>query len=151
MQNNPCDVFISYRREGGDTLAQLLYDRLTNRGYRVFLDIESLNSGKFNEKLLEVIEECKDIIIMLGGFLFGPFAIIAISLIVSFLEMITISTTGYIGFIMNVLSTTAFACTAAFIYKKGKSIKAALIGLILGTVLMTVLMVLWNSASSSGR
>lgn len=59
------DVFISYRREGGDTLAQLLYDRLTQRGYRVFLDIESLNSGKFNEKLLDVIEECKDIIVVL--------------------------------------------------------------------------------------
>ncbi|MEE1086049.1 MAG: toll/interleukin-1 receptor domain-containing protein [Schaedlerella sp.] len=59
------DVFISYRREGGDTLAQLLYDRLTNRGYRVFLDIESLNAGKFNEKLLDVIEECKDIVVVL--------------------------------------------------------------------------------------
>jgi len=59
------DVFISYRRDGADTLSQLLYDRLIHRGYRVFLDIESLNSGKFNEKLLEVIEECKDIIVVL--------------------------------------------------------------------------------------
>ena len=59
------DVFISYRRDGGDTLSQLIYDRLTHRGYRVFLDIESLNAGKFNEKLLEVIEECKDMIIVL--------------------------------------------------------------------------------------
>ena len=56
------DIFISYRRDGGDTLSQLIYDRLTHRGYRVFLDIESLNAGKFNEKLLEVIEECKDIV-----------------------------------------------------------------------------------------
>ena len=31
------DIFISYRRDGGDTLAQLIYDRLTARGYRVFL------------------------------------------------------------------------------------------------------------------
>lgn len=59
------DVFISYRRDGGDTLSQLIYDRLTHKGYRVFLDIESLNSGKFNEKLLEVIEECKDMVIIL--------------------------------------------------------------------------------------
>ena len=63
------DIFISYRREGGDTLAQLIYDRLTDRGYRVFLDIESLRSGKFNEKLLSVIEECKDVVVILppGG------------------------------------------------------------------------------------
>ena len=59
------DIFISYRRDGGDTLAQLIYDRLTARGYKVFLDIESLRSGKFNEKLLNVIEECKDLIVIL--------------------------------------------------------------------------------------
>lgn len=59
------DIFISYRRDGGDTLAQLIYDRLTDRGYRVFLDVESLRSGKFNEKLLEVIDQCKDIVVIL--------------------------------------------------------------------------------------
>lgn len=59
------DIFISYRRDGGDTLAQLIYDRLTGRGYRVFLDIESLRSGKFNEKLLNVIEESNDVIVIL--------------------------------------------------------------------------------------
>ena len=59
------EIFISYRRDGGDTLAQLIYDRLTARGYKVFLDIESLRSGKFNEKLLNVIEECKDLIVIL--------------------------------------------------------------------------------------
>ena len=59
------DIFISYRRDGGDTLAQLIYDRLTDRGYRVFLDVESLRSGKFNEKLLEVIDQCKDVVVIL--------------------------------------------------------------------------------------
>lgn len=59
------DIFISYRREGGDTLAQLIYDRLTELGYRVFLDIESLRSGKFNTKLFSVIDECKDVIVIL--------------------------------------------------------------------------------------
>ena len=29
------DIFISYRREGGYDTAQLLYDRLTQMGYRV--------------------------------------------------------------------------------------------------------------------
>lgn len=59
------DVFISYRRDGGDTLAQLLYDRLTNRGYSVFLDIESLRSGLFNEALLSIIDDCKDVVLIL--------------------------------------------------------------------------------------
>jgi len=60
------DVFISYRREGGETMAILLHDRLTAKGYSVFLDVESLNSGKFNSQLLSVIENCRDVIVVLS-------------------------------------------------------------------------------------
>ena len=60
------DVFLSYRRDGGETMAILLRDRLTAKGYRVFLDVESLNSGSFNEKLLQVIENCTDFIVVLS-------------------------------------------------------------------------------------
>lgn len=59
------DIFISYRRDGGETLACLLTDRLRQLGYTVFYDVESLRSGMFNEKLYEVIENCKDVIIVL--------------------------------------------------------------------------------------
>lgn len=62
-------IFISYRREGGDVLAGRLHERFTRMGYRVFYDIESLRSGDFNTKLLEVIEECDDVLLVLppGG------------------------------------------------------------------------------------
>ncbi len=59
------DVFISYRHEGADSLAQLIYSRLSENGYRVFLDRDSLRGGKFNEKLLHYIEECNDVILIL--------------------------------------------------------------------------------------
>ena len=59
------DVFISYRRTGGFELAEILYNRLTDLGYSVFLDIESLRSGKFNEALLQRIDECQDILLIL--------------------------------------------------------------------------------------
>jgi len=58
------DVFLSYRRDGGETMAILLRDRLTNKGYRVFLDIESLNAGSFNTQLLSVIEGCNDVVVI---------------------------------------------------------------------------------------
>jgi hypothetical protein len=58
------DIFLSYRRDGGEAMATLLHERLTRRGYRVFLDIESLNSGTFNTKLLSVIEQCADVIVI---------------------------------------------------------------------------------------
>lgn len=59
------DIFISYRREGGDALAQLLYQRLKEMNYNVFLDVESLRSGEFNKALYEMIDECTDFLIVL--------------------------------------------------------------------------------------
>ena len=60
------DIFLSYRRDGGETMAILLRDRLVAKGYRVFLDIENLNSGRFNAKLLTVIENCTDFVSVLS-------------------------------------------------------------------------------------
>lgn len=58
-------VFISYRREGAEGLAQLFYDRLTQSGYQVFLDVETLRSGMFNQELYKVIGECEDFLLIL--------------------------------------------------------------------------------------
>ena len=88
--------------------------------------------------------EPKDVIITIGGFLLGPVYSLIISLIVSFLEMVTISGTGPIGALMNLLSTCAFACIASFIYKKRRTIFGAVLGLLAGTVTMVVAMLLWN-------
>ena len=35
-------------------------------GYNVFIDVESLRAGKFNEALLDVIDNCKDFILVLS-------------------------------------------------------------------------------------
>ena len=88
--------------------------------------------------------EPKDVIITIGGFLFGPMASFIVSLLVSLLEMVTISETGPIGALMNLLSTCTFACTAAIIYKKKHTLGGAILALIGGTILMTIAMLLWN-------
>lgn len=65
--NQVFDIFISYRRkEGGFETANLIHDRLTQAGYKVFMDIENLRSGKFNEQLYRQIDNCKDVIVVLG-------------------------------------------------------------------------------------
>ena len=86
----------------------------------------------------------KDVIIAMGGFLLGPLEALAISVVVSLIEMLTISSTGVIGLVMNVLSTAAFACTAAVVYRKKHDMAGAVLGLALGVVCMTVVMLLWN-------
>ena len=58
------DIFISYRRTSFD-IANLISVKLNAQGYSSFIDIEALRSGKFNEKLFEVIENCKDFILVL--------------------------------------------------------------------------------------
>ena len=88
--------------------------------------------------------EPKDVIITIGGFLFGPMAAFIVSGIVSLLEMVTISETGIVGCIMNLISTCSFACVAAFDYKKQHTLKGAITGLGLGSVLMVGTMLLWN-------
>ena len=58
------DIFISYRRSSYDT-ANLVATRLRAEGYSVFFDMETLRSGKFNEQLYNVIEQCKDFVVVL--------------------------------------------------------------------------------------
>ena len=88
--------------------------------------------------------EPKDVIITIGGFLLGPVSAFVMSLIVSLVEMVTISQTGPIGCLMNLISTCCFACTAALIYKKKHSINGAVVGLLVGSVTMIGAMLLWN-------
>lgn len=59
------EIFISYRREGGEHLAGRVKDALKIRGFSVFLDVEDLKSGKFNEALLDKIEYATDFIVIL--------------------------------------------------------------------------------------
>lgn len=88
--------------------------------------------------------EPKDVMITIGGFLFGPWIAMIITVIVCFIEMITISGTGFIGFFMNVLGSCCFACLAAYVYRRNHTMKGAAIGLTLGTVALTASMLLWN-------
>ena len=88
--------------------------------------------------------EPKDVIITIGGFILGPMAALISALVVALLEMVTISETGIIGCVMNFLSTCAYACTAAAVYRSRRTQKGAIFGLAAGSVVMTALMLLWN-------
>lgn len=88
--------------------------------------------------------EPKDVIITISGFMFGPLASLLTSAVVSLVEMVTVSSTGPIGALMNFIGTCSFACTAAIIYKKFRTIKGAFAGLCISTLFMTLVMLAWN-------
>lgn len=88
--------------------------------------------------------DLKDTVICVGGFVFGPLAAAAISAVVALVEMFTVSDTGFIGLIMNVLATCGFCCTAAFVYRRKHTKTGAVMGLALGVICLTAIMLLWN-------
>lgn len=88
--------------------------------------------------------EPKDVLLVIGAFLFGPLTGGILSFIVALVEMVTISDTGIIGCLMNILSSCLFACTAAAFYRKKRNISSAVIGLVCGSLAATAGMILWN-------
>lgn len=88
--------------------------------------------------------EPKDVVITIGGFLLGPSAVLISTGVVALLEMFTISDTGIIGCIMNLLSSCAFAFPAALLYKRRHTMAGAISGLAAGTVTVVATMLLWN-------
>lgn len=86
----------------------------------------------------------KDIIITLGGLIWGPMTSFIVSVIVSLIEMVTISENGVLGCVMNIVSTCSFACTASVIYKRKRTLPGAVIGLAAGSLMMVLVMLLWN-------
>ncbi|MCI8479569.1 MAG: ECF transporter S component [Oscillibacter sp.] len=88
--------------------------------------------------------DLKDTAICIGGFVFGPLAAAIISIVVALVEMFTVSDTGIIGCVMNILATASFCCTAAFVYKRFHTKKGAVAGLVLGVLSLTAVMLLWN-------
>ncbi len=45
---------------------------------------------------------------------------------------------------MNIISTCSFACTASVIYKKKRTLSGAVTGLVTGSLMMVLVMLLWN-------
>lgn len=88
--------------------------------------------------------EPKDVVIAIGGLVYGPFTSFLAAAIVALLEMVTISEDGILGCIMNVLSSCSFACTAAYIYGRRRTPGGAVLGLLCGWALMAAVMLLWN-------
>ena len=86
----------------------------------------------------------KDVVLCIGGFVYGPIAALMMIVIVCVLEMVTVSHTDIIGCIMNIVATASFVCTACAIYKRKHTMKGAIVGLASAVVVLVVVMLAWN-------
>ena len=88
--------------------------------------------------------DAKDAVLTIAAFIYGPIAAIIMSLIPALIEFITISSTGFWGFLMNFASSACFSFTASVIYKYRRSFNGAIIGLYASVVATTALMMVLN-------
>lgn len=90
--------------------------------------------------------DLSEVPILVGAFALGPMAGAAIELIKVLLNlMINGTTTAFVGEIGNFLIGCSFILPAAWIYKMHKSKKNAILGMITGTISMTVLGCILNA------
>jgi len=89
--------------------------------------------------------DLSDIPALIGAFALGPIAGVTIQLIKNILHIaIKGTTTMGVGTVANFVVGSAFVYTAGLVYYKKKSLKAAVIGMIAGTLVMTLIASLAN-------
>ncbi len=84
--------------------------------------------------------DLKDAIMTVAGMIFGPLYGLIMVVLVSVIEMVTISSTGFYGLIMNILSSGTFVCVAGLVYMKRKTMGGALTSMICAVCSTVVVM-----------
>lgn len=85
-----------------------------------------------------------DIPIIIGTLLFGLPAGFIILLVVSIIQSFLFGGNGFIGLIMHFISSGAFITCVALFYGRKQKFKSAIIGISIGIIAMTILMIPMN-------
>ena len=86
--------------------------------------------------------EPSDIPIIMGGLIFGPVSGIVLAVVTAFVQFATVSSSsGLIGLLMHVIAAVVLVGVSASIYKIKKTTVGLIIGLVLGTIAMTAVMI----------
>lgn len=60
-------IFISYRREDGKDIARMIKESLVHKGYRVFLDMDELQDGVFDQRIINAIDSAPIYMIIMSS------------------------------------------------------------------------------------
>lgn len=88
--------------------------------------------------------DIKDALICVCAMSMGPLSGVLVSLIVAFVEMITISSTAYYGFFMNFLSSATFAFVASALYRRFNRLYGAVLALLSAATATVAVMLSFN-------
>ena len=116
--------------------------RLTLTAVFAALAFAAMFVCRFNVTFLTF--DLKESVITISGLLLGPVAAATVSLLVATLELITISDTGWYGFIMNFASSATFSVVCAVVYRYNKKLSGAIVALVSGVVALVAVMLTLN-------
>ena len=86
-----------------------------------------------------------DVPILIGTFLYGPWWGLALTAVVSVLQWVLVSPQGmWVGAVMHFCATGAYVVAAGLIYRRNRTRAGALIGMAVGAVLQTLMMIPMN-------
>lgn len=85
-----------------------------------------------------------DVPILVGSLLLGPLPGMIILVITSAIQAFVLGMDGMAGFIMHVIASGTLLLIPSIIYRRKATFKRLVIGLVLGTLGMTTIMIGWN-------
>lgn len=85
-----------------------------------------------------------DVPVLIGTLLFGPLSGLLILLIEAFLQAFLLAGDGWVGFLMHFFAQGVMVLIVGAIYKKWNNIRGLVVGLVLGTLGATAMMVPLN-------
>ena len=88
--------------------------------------------------------DVKDAVITTAALIWGPISAVAISFLAALIELLTFSTTGWYGFLMNFVSSAIFSLTASLIYTRKRTVNVALVAMFCAVITTTGAMLLMN-------
>ena len=89
--------------------------------------------------------DAADIPVLIGAMMLGPVSGIVTLLAVCLIQALTVSaSSGWIGFVMHFIASSVLVLTASLIYKKKQSTASLVIGLVIGSIAMTAVMIPLN-------
>ena len=91
-----------------------------------------------------LVYDMADAPILVGTLLFGPVPGLAILLVVSVIQAFLFSSDGWVGLVMHFVASGALVALTGCLYRRRGLFRDAVVGLVLGTIAMTLIMIPMN-------
>ena len=115
----------------------------------VFIALAYICCVLFHFRVSFLSFDLKDAVMAIGAMFFGPIYGLAMVIVVSLIELLTISGTGIYGLVMNICSSAPFVCVGSLIYSRSRNMKGALVGMVMSVISMVAVMMVANLVITS--